>query len=250
VLARFLGWFNGPAYVCAAGVMVGLPYLAHAARSAVATPDGEQREARWFLWLGLVMVVGVPLLVSLTVEPIYLLRYVIPAAPLVYLLVADGLLSQPGAWWRRLGVVACLGLSLAGTGVYLSGPHRPDWRAAARHLAGETRPGDVIWVAPGSHSGALEWYYDGPARVCPRFHPKDRRASELPAACNQGVRLWVVAMDGIRRREPGILADAVQLLAKGWREVIVPPMHGINLRRYDSPIRRNPHQRRDAETQR
>lgn len=235
VLRDFLGWPYTPIGLGATVSVILLALLAGwRGRSEV-----PQVQARLFLWFGVALVVLVPVVFSWVARPMYFPRYVIAAAPLVYLISADGLIRLPW-WWLRWGLIAvCLGLSVQGTWGYFATPQKPDWRATGAYLQARTRPGDVVWIAPGSHTDGLDWYYDGPAKLCPWFHPDSPNGATISAECRGGwQRLWVVAMDGVRQREPGILRDAHRLSQMGWRATFAPYLHGLNVRLYEPPARR------------
>jgi hypothetical protein len=92
----------------------------------------------------LVIPVLVPIILSMFISPIYLHRYVIPAAPALYLLIGWILyqlrhVSLAGASTLAISLVLLLSLP-----DYYSIHNKENWRAAADHVAANIQPGDLL----------------------------------------------------------------------------------------------------------
>jgi 4-amino-4-deoxy-L-arabinose transferase-like glycosyltransferase len=115
----------------------------------------ERSELRLlFLWL--LVPILVPFLISVTVRPIFQLRYVIVAAPAFLILVARGiqsLSSRPVRYGLVLLILTGMFVPLPG---YYTEPHKDQWDDAAAYVSENADAGDVIIVVPG-------WTWTGPS---------------------------------------------------------------------------------------
>lgn len=147
------------------GVLIGLKTM------------GEFRSERSELRLVLIWLlvpILVPFVISVTVRPIFQLRYIIVAAPAFLILVARGI-QAPSSGPVRYGLVV---LVLTGMVVPLPGyytePHKDQWDDAAAYVSENAEPGDVVIVVPGwtwtGPSDGFRYYFDREdVRVVPLY---------------------------------------------------------------------------------
>lgn len=168
------------------------------------------RQGRWLTLLGLYL--GLPsLFLSLASlrRPVFSEAYIIAVSFPYYILLASGLLmvSQLAPWGKARAptLVVLLGLSLMGQagalGNYFFDPRyakSPDWRAWARYIAEEGRPGDLI--IENYPDPSFGYYYRGEftRRLLPASTNVKREATEaeLSRAAQEYKRFWLVHAGG------------------------------------------------------
>jgi hypothetical protein len=107
-----------------------------------------------FLWL--LVPIFVPFLISITVKPIFQLRYIIVAAPAFLILLARGVQSFSSRSVRYgLVLVILVGMLVPLPGYYAE-PHKDQWDDAATYVSDNAEAGDVVIVVPG-------WTWTGPS---------------------------------------------------------------------------------------
>jgi hypothetical protein len=84
---------------------------------------------------------------SLLIQPIYVMRYVLPSLPFFLLILAAGL-CELRATVMRAGFVVLLAANVLGTLEYYRVPSKPDWRQAAEYLVSRVRAEDKLAMIP------------------------------------------------------------------------------------------------------
>lgn len=149
-----------------------------------------------------------PFVLSKIVDPIYVHRYTIAAAPALYLLLALGITALR----RVVPVYAVLGalaiLIAPGLNEYYVTDVKEQWREAATLVQSREQASDTIIFAPGE-SGTIEatfdWYYEGDLAAC-AVEAGTTAADEISAAVapciSNGERVWVVMRGSEERIAP------------------------------------------------
>lgn len=117
--------------------------------------DSQGRSVR-LLTVWLLATVGVPLVISATVRPIFQLRYLTVASPAVLLLAARGSRAVSVVPVRYVLVGLLLFGTLAPLPGYYAEPTRDQWDVAAADVSDRVDADDVVLVVPG-------WTWDGPS---------------------------------------------------------------------------------------
>lgn len=135
--------------------------------------DDVQLERQWpvvYLLCWLVVPIGVVVLVSFTIKPLLVLRYLVVCLPPVAVLVSVGATRLPA---RALGVVVGVLLvgSAAGLGYWYDHGQGEDWRGATAYLAQHGAPGDGVLVFAPYMRVPLEWYLDQDPAAEQRLRP-------------------------------------------------------------------------------
>lgn len=232
-LAAFLGWPQAAAStIAAAAVML---WAAVTGLTAVRR-DEQRRSSLCFVWLATLTVLLPPLLASFALRSVYHDRYLIAAAPMLYLIIAERIVALPAATLRIAALATILAPTLLGTWRSIAEDIKPSWSQAATFIAAQARAGDVVWVAPVPHEQAFKWYYDGAAPVCGLLATPSGDAPKLwPPCLPSNGRLFVLASYGVRYRQPRLLSGADKLQRAGWTETIGPKLRNIEIRRLDPP---------------
>ncbi|HEY3343261.1 MAG TPA: glycosyltransferase family 39 protein, partial [Anaerolineae bacterium] len=146
----------------------------------------------------LVLPLALPLALSKVFGPMYLDRYVIGAAPALYLLIALAVVTL-----RRVApVVVPLGMLVIlitpGLVEYYTTPTNEQWREAAGYIQQNLQPQDRFILAPGENGAieaSLKWYYQNNLPGC-SIEAATREPSEIAQAlpqCLDGAnRFWLV----------------------------------------------------------
>lgn len=136
-------------------VAVIVPLLVLGGLKTMGEFSDERSELRLvFLWL--VVPILVPFVISITVRPIFQLRYIIVAAPAFLIVLARGIRSLSSHPVRYgLVVVLLVGMLVPLPGYYAE-PHKDQWDDAAAYVSDNAEPGDVVLVVPG-------WTWTGPS---------------------------------------------------------------------------------------
>lgn len=102
-------------------------------------------------------------LASLLTRPILIDRYLIGTLPALVVLAAIGLTRWPVSRWAKAATVAVVTIA-GGFSLVLAAPQsRPDWRAAATHVAARVQPDDCIAVHPAYDTYTWRYYDRDPA---------------------------------------------------------------------------------------
>jgi uncharacterized membrane protein len=161
-----------------------------------------------FIGCWLVVPLVLPLALSNVFGPMYLDRYVIGAAPALYLLMALAMVTLH----KVVPVVLPLGmlaiLITPGLVEYYTTPTNEQWREAANYIHQNLQPQDRFIFAPGE-DGAMEtslnWYYRGDLPGCgieaDTRQPADI-ARALPQCLDGAPRFWLILRGYPERVQP------------------------------------------------
>lgn len=149
-------------------------------------------------WLLLPLVLSV--VISLTIKPVYVYRYLIVSLP-AFALTVGFLLSRIQRPPLRLLAATAAAVALA-TGAWsvLIEPHKPDWNGVARFMLSSACPGDVLITQPSWQwtpiNYALEQATEGevPERRETRLRPHHAEAA-LDRLRREERRIWLVIFD-------------------------------------------------------
>jgi mannosyltransferase len=110
------------------------------------------------LWLPLLVggfTVGGILLMSFTVQPLFVERYLIGVLPVVFIVVARMIKALP---WPRVILAGLLAISMASTASwYLTGV-KDDWRGAVAYVQSQARPTDGVIFWPNFYRMPFVYY--------------------------------------------------------------------------------------------
>jgi mannosyltransferase len=142
-----------------------------------------------------------PFILSKVVGPMYLDRYMISAAPALYLLIALGIYSIR----RVVPMLVSLGVLIImiapSLGYYYATDSQEQWKEAAVYVDENSEPGDVIVFAPNQGIGiqqkTFNWYYPGVLPECglggeDGFIDSDKISDSLVQCISGHKRFWVV----------------------------------------------------------
>ncbi len=170
------------------------------------------------------------LLASLTVEPVFLARYLIASLPPLLLLAAMG-------WGRaagnpvRLVLAGAAATAMAVVALLTGSPgQREQWRDVGSYLAENVQPSDCLIVARPYVYNVLRYYYP----TQPECFVRADKGADLASLDLEGARVFVVMSHADRDRQAGILAA---FAAPEWQEQ-VRRYRGITLFEYSRPAPR------------
>ena len=214
---------HAPALITIAGALVfgmvgALLYIfykgrdewAQSVREFPATVREANSKSSEFVLIGcwLVIPLALPLALSNVFGPMYLDRYVIGAAPALYLLMAWVIvtLRRVAPIVLPLGMLAIL--ITPGLVEYYTTPTNEQWREAATYIHQNIQPLDHFIFAPGE-DGAIEktlnWYYQGDLPGC-GIEAATRQPTEiaqaLPQCLNGAHRFWLIIRGYPERVQP------------------------------------------------
>lgn len=151
-------------------ILVGFTFLA---RRKWAGPETAYFAIASFLPIGLAFIV------SVTVRPIFLSRYLLVCLPTLYLILVHFLLSYRKAVSNALvaGVTALMAFMLFAQAVNPESPVKEDYRSAAEYLEANAKAQDLIVVSAPFITYPIEYYYDGPTRI--QTFPKWERYTDV-----------------------------------------------------------------------
>lgn len=169
------------------------------------------RRSEWLLiacWLLLPIVL--PILLSLTVRPMFMGRYTIGASPAFYLAAAAALHGLRHLFPPVPVLSLFLALITPGLVRFYTVPYKEQWREAAAYVESAAHERDALVVFPHSHREAWDWYYRNAAAECEVDEPAQGSAAvagtiERCAAARR--RVWLVA------RTPDLAPDFDETLA-------------------------------------
>lgn len=117
------------------------------------------------VWLS-VPVIGL-ILMSYTISNMWMVHYLIMAAPAMYLLFARGIYSMQSRYAAGLCALVVAALILGRLELYYTKHIRPEWRPAVTYVQAHERPGDVVGIYYGGNRFVFQYYYRGQSRWAP-----------------------------------------------------------------------------------
>jgi mannosyltransferase len=194
-------------------------------------------------WLGLPILA--PIVVSMTMSPLYNVRYVLVASPAFYFLVAAGLVHlRPRL---RTAVAAGMAITVAASlFFYFTQLWKHDWRGAAAYVQANLHEGDVLaFDADIGESAFARYAGEDPRRVrllppasptsvagAPRFvgcSSAHEPAHDVGAQLEAAPRVWFVYSDP----QSGAGTYYADAFDKGWQRRGERSFRGISVRLYD-----------------
>lgn len=153
--------------------------------------SGMEAPCLMFLWLGLPITALYAL--SVMLQPCLTCRYVLMSAPALCILIGMAL-CDIGATRPRF-VLTAVTLALYGiqAAVFLSGPHRPDYRSAGAYITSQRRPDDKILIIGDYNRMAMEFNAGIPMKEFTFTNAEDRPALTAAALLKENPRIWVFA---------------------------------------------------------
>ncbi|HEU5114142.1 MAG TPA: glycosyltransferase family 39 protein [Candidatus Paceibacterota bacterium] len=120
-----------------------------------------------YLALASFVPVGLAFIVSATLQPIFLSRYLIVSLPSLYVLVVFFLASYRGfaSDFALSALVAVMLAMLVVQAVQPSSPVKEDFKDAASYVSANATPSDLFVVSAPFITYPVEYYYDGAARL-------------------------------------------------------------------------------------
>lgn len=144
-------------------LVVGICLLLPIALFAMGAFESEDRGI-FLVGLWLLVPAAVPFALSITLRPMFELRYLLVVAPAFLVLLARGVqvVSRDPLRYVLVGLILT-GMLVPLPGYYAE-PHKDEWREAADYVASDAEPGDVVVVVPGwtgaEPNHAFRFYFD------------------------------------------------------------------------------------------
>ncbi|MCC6477441.1 glycosyltransferase family 39 protein [bacterium] len=158
----------------------------------------------WFLGIIALCFWVLPWIVSLTVTPLFVLRYTMPGLLVVVFLMAIAAASLQ-AMPRQILVIFLLGATCWPLWDYYTKVDKDPWRQTAEYIAPRWQEGDVLIAMPQfTHSSAV-WYFPADVKASA---PHVRSEADLQYALARAERLWVVQSYEIKGEVRRRIADA------------------------------------------
>lgn len=164
-----------------------LPVVTLLALFRVATEPQLRLGFEWMVIVGVCFWL-LPWIVSLTVAPIFIARYTIPALLVIIFLMSSSAATLQ-AIPRVLFVLLILGLTVSPLWDYYTKVDKEPWRETAQFLEERVKPGDVILAYPLYTHDALRHYL--PVALRPKFL-RGKTDEELNQALADCERAWIV----------------------------------------------------------
>lgn len=156
----------------------------------------EPRTALLLLWFFSPTLIS--LIISLTIRPVFIARYLIEVTPALYLLTARGIenisslvntrIARKNAAQFMLILLVTL-ISASGLYTYYAHPNKEQWREATNLIEQEMKPGDAIVLYPDYLRHAFDYYYKDNLKIPVISH--EVIENEEPISGKD--RLWIVA---------------------------------------------------------
>jgi uncharacterized membrane protein len=158
----------------------------------------------------LLIPVLLPFIFSLVVSPIYAERYLISAAPALYLLLSVGIFNIRKLVPLIVSLIVLVVMIVPGLGYYYVTPVDEQWREVAMYVEKYSETNDVIVFAPivriGMAEIAFRWYYRGALPTCglsDKLTDTDTISDALVECTSGHNRFWAIIADD--RGEPSSL---------------------------------------------
>ena len=150
--------------------------------------DRRSRRAALLLLTVVLACVAAPWLISVTVTPVYVVRYTLPALAAVIIALAWVFSRLPIAV-RSLLVAIFLVLSGVALNQYYFGLDKEPWRETAQFVTEKARPGDLVALQASYVRQVFTYYFHAPAgvQVCAPW-----LNTEIPEAVDSASRIILV----------------------------------------------------------
>ncbi len=168
------------------------------------TKEFHRPTALVLFWLGGSIIT--PFIVSYIMEPIFVDRYLLAAAPALYLLTAIVLYNIRHVIPEIAIVGAILLIQVRGLYIYYEDPFNDQWPQNAGYVMANSQPGDVIVITSNEPARraqvreSFEWYYEGDLPVCEYldygWEPQHADILQEVQDCVAGYdRVWITSLD-------------------------------------------------------
>jgi mannosyltransferase len=158
------------------------------------------------IWISFILI---PWLVSITVTPLFVVRYTIPVLPIILIILGwaiAGFEMLP----RRIIITLLLILTVMPLYSYYTKMDKSPWRQAIDSLSGKLISGDVVVWDPGYHDQIAKYYFSPPGGVGNLFV---RRDTDVAKELSGAERLWLV-LGGRGKYNTKDLLDSPE---SGWK---------------------------------
>lgn len=132
------------------------------------------------------------LLVSYTVRPSFIYRYVLYIAPALCIMAGAGFAGIPRAWARAAFAVIILAFFANQLSGLNSGPFRPDWRGVSAYLENNADRDDLIVAFQGINGAALKFNSSLPDDQVTTVEVWSAIAGPVTDAHKKGHGAWIV----------------------------------------------------------
>lgn len=154
----------------------------------------------------LVGTIATPWVISYIIEPVFVDRYLLGAAPALFLTVAIVLYNIRHVIPEIAVVGAILLIQARGLYLYYDEPFNEQWRENAAYVEANTQEGDVIVVTSNDPARraqvreTFEWYYEGDLPMCEYldygWEPQHADILQGVQDCVAGYdRVWITSLD-------------------------------------------------------
>ena len=151
------------------------------------------------LWLWVPIIV--PLVVSLVMQPIYSVKYVVLASPAFYILTAKGITEIKVKWVRIVSVILVLFLSLQTLSTaYYNTVNYEQWREVAKYVEENAKPGELILVNAPWVTVPFNYYFKGPNDV-----KGISTVNDLRKAVTHHPKVWLILSHSIDTDPEGLI---------------------------------------------
>ena len=190
----------------AGGSAISLVFLAVASAAGLLL-GGPPRWSKVLLLSWLLLPMAVLLTSSLTVQPIWLDRYLFVCLPPLTMLAASGIVQLRSGPVMVAALALAAVLSSANLIGWFQGDPKEGWREAATYVRAQLRPGDDVLILPENLTVAYGYYDPADVRFTESVQPDASPNPQLAGALMQHPRLWVVD-DNCRLSEHGAAVTA------------------------------------------
>lgn len=120
----------------------------------------------WLLILGIFLPITLTFIISITIKPLYLTRYLMIAAPLLFVFITWFVSELPKyRIFFILGIATVLLFTLQTQQFHPDSPAKENYRDIANYIGTEVTPRDVVVLAPPYLIYPFQYYYTGQAHT-------------------------------------------------------------------------------------
>ncbi len=188
-----------------------------------------------FKWLAIVGTCMwlVPWIVSVTLTPVFVMRYMAPGLLVVVFLMATAAASLQ-QWPRRLFVTFLVVLTAFPLWNYFTKVDKDPWRQTSEYLAERVKPGDVIISNPRFVRPSLAFYL--PDELKPQYI-RPSSVADLEAALATATRVWEISSYSTQDSASLAMMNTVKSWGTELRRVKMNEMLKMNPNRFwSAPI--------------